>query len=432
MADFINKLKNEEGSGLILALMTLMVLAVLGASLGTITIGSHRLSSVNRDSTSAYYIAEAGANQAFEEIKGYVYDAHESTSGQSSFFNRVDELANPYFGGQSINDFSSQFGDSPESVVTLSRVNENGVTVSYELSSLGRVDGREREVIKAFDVTYVSESVNDIVPEAPQDVAIISEGEVDIKPNAEINGEIRVSSEAVVNRIRNKNNVSKGITYPISNWENYTKLLDITSILESDFEQLPPDGKILTDKNVPIFIETDNLNLDSISVSGEGIVNIVVTDNILFDGNQSEFGESDLANNVRIFYMGNSPFTVDKRYTLNAALYIDKAPINIDNSVTFGGVILYNGIKDLRLGVHSSFVKSYIIAPNAKVIIRNHVEFTGAIVAKEVGVDNRATVTYEKVGSYPFSFKGIVPEEDTESDSIFNELINASPIIEPK
>lgn len=430
MKHLLRNFKNEEGSGLILALMTLMVLGVLGASLGAITVGSFRLSSVNRDVTSAYYIAEAGANQAFEEIKEYVYEAHESTSGQNSFFNRVDELADTYFKGQSINDFSSQFGERPESVVTLSRVNEEGETISYELQSVGTVDGRERKVIKAFDVTYVSESVMDIVPEAPQDVAIISEGEVDIKPNAKIEGEIRVSSEAIAQVINNKSNVTKGVTYPISNWEDYLKLLNITSILESDFEQIPEDGVILTDINEPKYIETDNLNLDSISVTGEGIVNILVKESITFDGTQNEFGESQLANNVRIFYMGDSAFTVNKRYTLNAAIYIDKAPINIDNSVTFGGVILYNGIEDLRLGVHSGFVKSYLIAPNAKVIVRNHVNYRGSIVAKEAEVDNRATVTYEKVGSYPFSFKGTVNDNDTDSESIKNELISPKPITE--
>ncbi|MDZ7835806.1 MAG: pilus assembly PilX N-terminal domain-containing protein [Alkalibacterium sp.] len=69
---FIKKclyIKNEEGSGLVLALMTLLVLSVLGASLGAVTVGSFKLGDVNRDDTSAYYIAEAGANMAYEEME---------------------------------------------------------------------------------------------------------------------------------------------------------------------------------------------------------------------------------------------------------------------------------------------------------------------------------------------------------------------------
>lgn len=68
----INIFKKEDGAGLVLALMVLMVLAVLGVAVAGVTIGSHKLGDISRDSNSAYYIAEAGANLAYDEIESGV------------------------------------------------------------------------------------------------------------------------------------------------------------------------------------------------------------------------------------------------------------------------------------------------------------------------------------------------------------------------
>ena len=85
-----NVLVNEQGSGLVLALMVLLVLSVLGSALGMVTINSHRLADHTQDTNSAYYIAEAGANMAYEEFKAGILSAYDISSTEDDFFTSED------------------------------------------------------------------------------------------------------------------------------------------------------------------------------------------------------------------------------------------------------------------------------------------------------------------------------------------------------
>lgn len=423
MKKYLSKLIfNEEGSGLILALMTLMVLAVLGASLGAITIGSHRLGAVNRDDTSAYYIAEAGANQMFEEVKGHVYDAHDSTSGQSSFFNRVDELSNPYFEGQSIKDFSSQFGDSPESLVTLSRVKEEGETVSYELQSLGRVDGRERKVIKAFDVTYVSESIGDIEFLAPENAAIVSNSRVDLSNNSNVYGDIIVENSDNVTSSKD-NQIFGEVIAPINNWDGYNKSISIPNY--DKFGELESD-EVNTNNGEIYYYKTNELDLSNLSINGNGIVNILVTDSMV-SSNNGFFGNIEAPDKVRIFYLGHSKIEIANNFQLNASLFIEKSNIEFGNNVIFNGVFYYKSEKDLNVN-NNVEINSYFLAPNAKIMLSNNAVIIGSIVAGEIELSNNSEVRYKKVSSYPFYFENNEKAEEVD----LGELITSRPVIEPK
>lgn len=195
MKSLKSHLNNEDGSGLILALMTLMVLSVLGLSLGAITIGSHRLSSVNRDTTSAYYIAEAGVNQAYEEIESIVLSAYEGSSTQDSFFDKIDGSADKYIDGASVGDFGEQFGDSPKATVHLTKENGDSENIiSYTLISEGSVDNKSRVVEKKFEVTWVDKDTGNNLPFFPQNAALISRSKIDMTGSAGIFGDVHIDS----------------------------------------------------------------------------------------------------------------------------------------------------------------------------------------------------------------------------------------------
>lgn len=186
----LTKFKNEDGSGLILALMTLMVLSVLGAALGAITIGGYRLSSVNRDTTSAYYIAEAGVNQAYEEMSSLVNSAYESSTTEEGFFSVIE--SSEYKDGKAITGFGNQFGDSPEAQVKLMKLDVQGKTRSYSLVSDGNVDNRNRIVEKPFDVTWVDKGSGGL-PTLPDKASLIVKDEIDFS-NGSIFGDIYFKS----------------------------------------------------------------------------------------------------------------------------------------------------------------------------------------------------------------------------------------------
>lgn len=71
--------QNEQGSALVYTLMVLLLLSLLGLSVGMVTVGSYKLSDSNRDYTSAYYIAEAGANQVKSDFTEKVNTIYESS-----------------------------------------------------------------------------------------------------------------------------------------------------------------------------------------------------------------------------------------------------------------------------------------------------------------------------------------------------------------
>lgn len=190
------KLKNysqkDDGSGLIMALMTLMVFSILAASIGAITIGAYRLSSVNRDTTSAYYIAEAGVNQAYEEMKGIVLSAHEDSSitSKNDFINKIDSYITSegeYFTtinshqkeSDNSNGFSTQFGEFTEAKVQLIEGIEEGNSKTYTLKSEGAVDNKKRVVEKEFDVTWVDRTESNQLPVIPANTSIITKNQID-------------------------------------------------------------------------------------------------------------------------------------------------------------------------------------------------------------------------------------------------------------
>jgi len=431
MNSVLNRLKNEEGSGLILALMTLMVLSVLGAALGFVTIGSFRLSSVNRDSTSAYYIAEAGVNQAFEEMSSLINSAYESSTTEEGFFSIIE--SSEYKGGKTITGFGNQFGDSPEAHVELVKLNTSGRTRSYLLISKGKVDSRNRIVEKRFDITWIKEVEKDIIPKTPEGVALISNGKMEFFPNTKVKGHVQTTdlNNFKLNRGNRKiEDVVEGRVYTsISNWGDYTELAgNFPDISEFDKKLDDTDKRevtVDTSNNKFLTYYTDNLYLKNFKVKGNGVVNIYVKNSLIFDGD--DFNLENDFRNVRIYYAGEK-MSVNKDYQFNASLFVEDADISISNKVTFSGVLLYGGNKNIKLGVKADFIETYLIAPFAQVHLRNHVELTGTLIAKSVIMDNHAIIQYKEVGDFPFSFKG----SGAVNDDDLGDMIDDQPIREQK
>ena len=140
--------EDEKGSGLVLTLMVLLVLSVLGVSIGTLTLGSYRLSDANRDDTSAYYVAEAGAVAAYEEIQSEVLSAYENNATAGSFYNNVSTIVNGQKGKSAI-DFGEQFGTEPTATIETAQKDLK----TYTIISTGEVDGKKRIVTKQFTVS---------------------------------------------------------------------------------------------------------------------------------------------------------------------------------------------------------------------------------------------------------------------------------------
>nr|WP_319219417.1 polymer-forming cytoskeletal protein [uncultured Trichococcus sp.] len=178
--------EDEKGSGLVLTLMVLLVLSVLGVSIGTLAIGSYRLSDANRDDTSAYYVAEAGAVAAYAEIRSDVLRAYENNATSGSFYNNVSAIVTSQ-NGQSAVDFGAQFGSEPTATIKTAQKD----STTYTITSTGEVDGKKRTVTKELTVNWVEKNTGGGgLPTLAAKGAVLTKEDIKISDGVTINGNI--------------------------------------------------------------------------------------------------------------------------------------------------------------------------------------------------------------------------------------------------
>lgn len=182
---------NEEGSALVLTLMIFLVLTVLATSISFLTVGSFRLSDINRDGTSAFYIAEAGAKKAYEEASQEVMKTYESAPTSSNFYAALDAL---FLNKERPFSFDKQFGDDAKANVTFTGSSSN--PGKYTLTSTGSVGGKTRTVQKQFDVSWVDKGGSGGLPALPSEKTVLmTQGKTTITAGAKLEGDIHTSSK---------------------------------------------------------------------------------------------------------------------------------------------------------------------------------------------------------------------------------------------
>lgn len=181
--------EDEKGSGLVLTLMVLLVLSVLGVSIGTLTLGSYRLSDAKRDDTSAYYVAEAGAVAAYEEIQSQVLGVYKSSATEDDFYTRIASLVSNQPSTSPVK-FEPQFGSTPTATIATAQKDSK----TYTISSTGEVDGKKRTVTKQFTVAWVGKNTGGGgLPALPANAALLTQGKIEIS-NGTLQGDLYINS----------------------------------------------------------------------------------------------------------------------------------------------------------------------------------------------------------------------------------------------
>ncbi|MGA9518004.1 MAG: PilX N-terminal domain-containing pilus assembly protein [Trichococcus sp.] len=176
--------EDEKGSGLVLTLMVLLVLSILGLSIGALTIGSFRLSDANRDDTSAYYVAEAGAVAAYEEIRSEIWSAYKENKTDESFYADVARRMNSKNGPSTVA-FDPQFGSTPTATIRTEKIPTEKAAGSdpqkYTIYSTGIVDGKKRTVTKQVTVKWKNKNTGGSgLPTLPGIAALLTQGRTEI------------------------------------------------------------------------------------------------------------------------------------------------------------------------------------------------------------------------------------------------------------
>lgn len=362
-------LQKENGSGLVLTLMVLVVLSVLGSALGVVTVGSYRLGDINRDSTSAYYIAEAGANMAYEELKEIVQSAYEDPDSVSdqTFYRKIKfDFTN--FNKEYSTEFKIQSGEQPEAIVTIEGPRSEGEKEKYTIVSRGKISNKTRKVEKILEVSWVDKEIipDDTFPINIDDSVITFNNQLIRKNHFDVKGKIRhdgtglVSSTSGLNIVEDKN----------INWENYSTQFE--KFIPTEFtdqrgevsgqEKLHFEGDTLIERLVPgkntqISFDEDVLNLvvkdlyidnhfKSLSITGSGKINLFVTEELTFhNGANSEikFNGDGTANKLNIFYSGKSDLEFKGKFTFKGGLFIKDQNAYFRNHATIHGNIISGG-----------------------------------------------------------------------------------------
>lgn len=151
---FIKRLiRNNKGSALTFVLLVLIVVSVLGLAITGLAVSAFRMTRIDSDSESAYYIAEAGINHTIDFINTKVNDLYNTTHSADEFFSNLESYIDIPL---TIDNFENNFGRTPEAVVRITGsrgIGEN--SADYTLRSEGRIGSSTRTVNSLITVNWI-------------------------------------------------------------------------------------------------------------------------------------------------------------------------------------------------------------------------------------------------------------------------------------
>ncbi|MBM7541794.1 pilus assembly PilX N-terminal domain-containing protein [Amphibacillus cookii] len=193
----MKKLMNEEsGVTLLFVLMTLVVLSILGVALATVAFANVKLTTTDREYQSTYYIAEAGVNQAYAEIKGIVEQAYDVYHSQEQFYQKMNERIFEKVDAIIYKNFESHFGEEPLAEIEIIEINQHNPR-QYKIISKGQIGSRNRSIEQVFTVNWSPKDSgsNPQFPEIPEDMLALVRSKINLSGSVNLNGDIYLSSD---------------------------------------------------------------------------------------------------------------------------------------------------------------------------------------------------------------------------------------------
>ena len=463
------QLESDNGSALVLTLLVLLVLSVLGTSLGVVTIGSHRLSRVNQNDNSAYYIAEAGAQRAYERLQRDVLAAYDDSHSPIEFDNKLSGII------ENINktvysDFALQKGIQPNASIKI---------VDRKIYSTGVIGNQERTVEKDFSVEWQDKGTGGGLPIVPVGASILAKESLTVKGGATIqsdayldsvkensfiinnagklNGTLyhneRVTKSKLVDASQGLYNsvktVSSVLEIPWNEYENYTnkpvEYVQNTIISRVESEKVTRDelnNKHFKDFQLPnnFVIDTQdkdvNFSVDNfytyggkLTIIGKGKVSIYVNTNLILSG--GVLNSNQETNSLNFYYLGkgnwgSNPVVIENNLSFNGNIFLENKALSklIITGPDVKGMFVS---KKANIEVGWGGVKEIlVIAPNSEVEILGGSQSKGIIVAKSVILSNGARFSYHLSTEFPFS------SSNSESITKPEDVITSTPILETK
>lgn len=426
------KFDNENGSALVIVMMVLVVVSALGGALGMVTINSHNLAEHTQDTNSAYYIAEAGANMAYEEFKTEVISAYGVSSTENDFFTADSGVkkAQASVNGKVYSEevFQKTGGIQPTASIEVGNPVGIGDQRTFTIKSTGTIDGKTRVVEKPIEIEWVSKSAVPIDLSA----ALTLNGIARTNNNTTINGNTKLTKNAI---FQNKNNFNFNgeetwfteteLQYDqygsgLYNWVNpiVQKRIDEVDFTNTDnksmiySDDVDLNGSLISNGGDLQFHKKATITGDVITNGGDIIFDhsVVITGNvitrggrIMFNGNSSAVIDGDvITTNGEIVFNGNT--------TVGGSVITlgNQSSIRGNNNKTkIRGNIIANG-GEIMFGNHPE-VGGAILNPKNKVTANQGGTFNGPIVINSFSSDNNVIITHTAgyLEYFPFNIPGI-------------------------
>ncbi|WP_026475850.1 PilX N-terminal domain-containing pilus assembly protein [Alkaliphilus transvaalensis] len=145
-------INNNRGSSLPLVLVVLVVVSVLGMTLIGIATSTFKMTRIDGDVQSAYYIAEAGITTTLDLINVKVDHLYDHVNSPEDFFNELEGfMSNPFI----VDNFNTNFGRVPIATTTVNGQREaNSKNADYTLTSVGKIGNSTRTVTTTVTINW--------------------------------------------------------------------------------------------------------------------------------------------------------------------------------------------------------------------------------------------------------------------------------------
>lgn len=477
--------KSEQGSALVYTLMVLLLLSLLGMSVGMVTVGSYRLASENQDSTSAYYIAEAGATTISKKIEQEVTSIYATSQTETQFYSRIKASVDQN-DNKTLTDFqTTDINDSTAHVVIIPNQNNQS---EFTIKSTGKVGKRERIVEQTLSINWIEKKSGNGIPTLPELATLIMNGNIEIKngtfqggiyTNAQSKGAFKVEgwptfTNATLHHL-NKIPSEQLLIYPkqfgIENrmptlkvvaekfnmsgyrdlieqinekWKNKTptSTLNLTRLWSGPFDylvnqdvsfqkievKLDDSFAINTNgKDITIFVNELVLQAPRIVIIGTGKVTFVVKNTLDIKEAVKVNAKGD-RNQFNLIYLGESQAVLSEweNSEINGNLIFTRSSLSA-NSTLIRGIVFVGGNNVSLHGGRKANSEVLLVAPNGKVNLSGSYSIKGNVVGESFEMSGGTNLTYKKIDSSNFPFA----LENSSSDPDVSDLIISTPIIEP-
>ncbi|GAA4066292.1 pilus assembly PilX N-terminal domain-containing protein [Amphibacillus indicireducens] len=449
--DMLNKLNvkryinDETGVSLLIAVMTLLVLSIIGVTLATVTFANVKLTTTDREYQSAYYIAEAGVNETYAQIKEHILDSYADTSNEATFYSRIEPALLEDISESTLTNFERSLGEQPEAHISISKI-DDGNPRTYQISSKGKIGQRERTVTKEFVVNWVAKGGG--IPTIPEGMAAMVRSKINF--STEIFGDVYIASgESESVEINWTGKIIDGNLYapedrkadmiktPSTDYphrptpQTFNEAIDF-SVFEDLVNNIPdpPVGlplqsniyvsgginvtkEILTDSYIneikvtsdrTLTIDTKGKTIDlvvdkflieqgHIKIVGGGMLNIYVTNRLSFGSGSSSINKDGETNNINLYYSGLDSISVGGAIRINASFFNKQANLTLTGGHGFTGYVIS---KSGNITVTGGGVTSgVIIAPYSNMNIQGGTTHNGSIIADKLSSFGGGKIKFE-------------------------------------